>query len=161
MKKFLPTSTSLSVNKKGFTLIELLVVVAIISILMVIAISVYAGVQRKTRDARRQAEIDALAKSMEIRKNATTGVYIYTGVEYNQDYPSTKPTDPISITSYCYVSPKPGSNPAAWASGCPVGYSAIPSAAGSTIIASPGVTSWMICANYEASIGVFCKGSLN
>lgn len=167
MKKFLP--------QRGFTLIELLIVVAIIAILTLIAISIYAGVQKRTRDSRRQAEIDSLAKSIEVRKNPTTGIYIYgadpvdaTKNYYNEDYPQAKPQDPsgsgVTIPQYCYTTPKQTGIVAAWTgSNCPSSsWSVIPSAGTSpSIITSPGVTSWTICANLEANTGTFCKSSLN
>ena len=50
MKKFLP---KLKTNPLGFTLVELLVVVAIIAVLSVIGITIFTGVQKNARDARR------------------------------------------------------------------------------------------------------------
>src|SRR4051794_31811843 len=98
-----------SINSKGFTLIELLVVVAIIAILATIAISVYSGVQKKARDARRQTEIDSYAKSIEVRKDASTGIYTYGATEFAADYPSVQPGDPLGVLQpYCYIS---GSKP--------------------------------------------------
>ena len=60
MKKILPT--------RGFTLVELLVVIAIIAILAVIGIAIFAGVQARARDARRQADATAMAKALEANK---------------------------------------------------------------------------------------------
>lgn len=76
MKKFLPTSTALSVNKsKGFTLVELLVVITIIAILAVVGISAFSGAQKTARDGRRRADIDSIAKAMESRFDPVTGTY--------------------------------------------------------------------------------------
>lgn len=75
MKKILPTSTTLSVNKKGFTLVELLVVISIIAILSIIGLTVFTGVQKNARDARRQSDVDAIAKALETTYNNATAAY--------------------------------------------------------------------------------------
>lgn len=73
MKKLLPTSTTLSVNKsKGFTLVELLVVVAIIAVLSVIGITIFTSVQKGARDAKRKADVGAISKALEAHYNDTT-----------------------------------------------------------------------------------------
>ena len=59
----------------GFTLIELMVVVAIIGILMAAGIVAFSGAQRNARDARRKADVDAIAKALE-QRYADTGNYM-------------------------------------------------------------------------------------
>ena len=51
-------------RKGGFTLIELMIVVAIIGILAAIAMPLYAGVQKKARIAKAQADIRTIASTM-------------------------------------------------------------------------------------------------
>ncbi len=62
MKKLLPKTVF---NPSGFTLIELLVVVSIIAVLSVIGITIFTGVQKNVREARRKADIDAISKALE------------------------------------------------------------------------------------------------
>lgn len=62
MKKILPKSIN---NPEGFTLVELLVVISIIAILSIIGITVFTGVQKSSRDARRKGDIEAIAKALE------------------------------------------------------------------------------------------------
>ena len=59
---------------KGFSLVELLVVISIIAILSVIGITVFTGVQKGARDARRRGDIHAIAQALEQFK-AQYGVY--------------------------------------------------------------------------------------
>lgn len=62
-------------NKSGFTLIELLVVVSIIAILSVIGITVFTGVQKNARDAKRRGDVEAISKALEAKYNNTTAAY--------------------------------------------------------------------------------------
>ena len=61
-------------NRKGFTLIELLIVISIIAVLSVIGITVFSGVQKGVREAKRKGDIEAIAKAYEVKYN-TTGTY--------------------------------------------------------------------------------------
>ena len=52
-------------KKQGFSLLELLVVIGIISLLLSVAISSYSTAQKKTRDAKRQADLKTIQQSAE------------------------------------------------------------------------------------------------
>lgn len=107
MKKFLPTSTALSVNKKGFTLVELLIVISIIAILSVIGVTVFSGVQKNARDAKRRADIDAITTSME--KNYVSGSSTPYTVVSTSDFSDGKvPVDPQSNAAYTVTGTLPG-----------------------------------------------------
>lgn len=55
----------------GFTLIELLVVITIIAILSTVGMTVYSGIQKRTRDTKRIADVNAIAKAATIYAYAT------------------------------------------------------------------------------------------
>ncbi len=61
-------------KRQGFTLVELLVVISIIAILSVIGITVFSGVQKSARDAKRKGDIKAISSALEIYKT-TNGTY--------------------------------------------------------------------------------------
>lgn len=56
-------------KSKGFTLIELLVVISIIAILSTIGFIMYQGVQKKSRDARRKADLAQIKTYLELYYN--------------------------------------------------------------------------------------------
>lgn len=102
MKNFLPTS-------KGFTLIELMVVVSIMAILLVIGISFFANViQKSARDARKKADIDAIAKVYET-KFPTENKYIALTAD---DFANKAiPTPPEGGSYECIAGPDSGCKP--------------------------------------------------
>ena len=58
--------------KKGFTLVELLVVIAIIGVLASFIVASFTTAQRKARDARRKADLNAMKKALVVYKGDTT-----------------------------------------------------------------------------------------
>lgn len=136
----------------GFTLIELMVVIAIISILAVIAITLFSGAQRNGRDARRRSDIQAMASALETNK--APGVSTYSGLAASQFTAGSWPTDPGNNGSatYCIntsttTGATPPAPPATWTNPnpCPAayGYSSVGAGSGS------GATAWTVCALLE------------
>jgi prepilin-type N-terminal cleavage/methylation domain-containing protein len=161
MKKYLPNKNESSV---GFTLIELMVVIAIIAILALVGLSVFSNAQKSARDAKRQADIDSIAKSIETSRDFSAQVaqYTYTATHISNDFPSI-PTEPTSGMNYCLsyqAAPGAMTTPAAWrgTGACPAAGTWVAFSATSTIAAQGA---FEICANLEAnSAVVYCKKSL-
>lgn len=105
-------------GKRGFTLIELMVVVSIIGILMAAGIVTFSNAQKAARDAKRRADVDAIAKAAE-QYYADTGQYATSRAVYwstvanwtsgeiltilGDKFPSGRPpVDPLNGTPYIY-----------------------------------------------------------
>ncbi len=87
---------------KGFTLIELLVVISIIAILSVVGVTVFTGTQKNSRDAKRRADIDSIAKVMEVNKGQcsyTVLPYDYCDLKASFFSGGTVPRDPSDNTT--------------------------------------------------------------
>ncbi len=99
-------------KEKGFTLVELLIVVVIIAVLSAVGMAVFGSQQPKSRDARRKADINAIADAMEANydKEDSPGKYSSLAVSF---FSNTQiPTDPLDGKStacngnyceYCYT----------------------------------------------------------
>ena len=99
-------------KKRAFTLFELLVSISIIGILIAVASMSYGGAQKKTRDARRMEDMNAIQKAMEMYYSQNNGSYpgsIATSAlvpNYLQAWPknpkgSTYSFRDTTTTSYC------------------------------------------------------------
>ena len=62
-------------KKQAFTLIELMVVIAIIAILATLSVTSFSAAIRRSRNAGRQADVTAVAKSLETCYDVSTGTY--------------------------------------------------------------------------------------
>lgn len=93
-------------ESKGFTLVELLVVVAIIAVLSVIGITVFTGVQKNARDARRKEDISSISKALEAHVNTTVNQYCagnagtYCAPVATWFAAGSVPKDPASVADY-------------------------------------------------------------
>jgi prepilin-type N-terminal cleavage/methylation domain-containing protein len=119
-------------KQTGFTIVELLIVIVVIAILATISIVAYNGVQQRARDNIRRADINAIAKSLELLYTdkgmyrttpepcSDTSVGIDTGCSgvlddiddwdatsnirnlITEGYTATIPVDPLNTTTYYY-----------------------------------------------------------
>jgi len=97
-------------KKKGFTLIELLVVSTIIIVLMSIGIVSYRGAQKKSRDAKRKADLEQVRSALEMYRSDKGS---YPSGDWSDmisslradNYLRTEPTDPKEGYNYYYNRP--------------------------------------------------------
>ena len=83
--------------RNGFTIVELLIVIVIIAILAAITIVAYNGIQNRANTSAVQADINGIAKKMEVYRLLNSGVYPTTLTEFrNADLD-------FSLNSYQYA----------------------------------------------------------
>ena len=97
-------------TKKGFTLIELLVVIAIIGILSSIVIASLNNARKKSRDARRVADIKQVQLALEMYFDSNRAYPLTLGALVTGGHIASEPKDPIGTTSYSYAY-SPAANP--------------------------------------------------
>lgn len=156
-------------NLRGFTLVELLVVIAIIAILAVVGITVFSGVQKSARDARRRADIDAIVNALEVYR--TSGGYI--PLQPTQFANNKVPYDPNASSITTPSPPTQGcgdsTSGSVWVKGCWYcikegktlnTYCSGDSWLNSNFSGSGGVlASWTVCANLENLPGYYCRSN--
>ena len=152
MKNILP-------KQKGFTLIEILVVVTIIAVLAVIAFAVFSGLGGQGNDARRSADIKALADAMEV-KYATAKTYGEQTIAATDFGNGLFPKEPSNRTEkYCFRENSVAvGNPGTWSGACVSGWTTLDSSSTSIVTAST-TSSWKFCTMNEAKNKVVCYGN--
>lgn len=152
-------------KRSGFTLIELLVVVAIIAILSVIGITLFSGVQKNARDARRKIDIDAIANALEANKSPGSSKYT-TSLAGTQFVNGTIPADSAN-GSFKYCAANGMASVTDWTNLCPeptTGVIWFPASTTWPVVNfTVGAVSWTVCARLESSttsdLKVYCKSS--
>ena len=96
------------IQQMGFTLIELLVVVAIIAMLTAAGFVAFTNAQKSSRDARRQSDVEAVARATEQYATANAGVYptaaTYGALALGATYfPAGNPVDPKNTGANVYT----------------------------------------------------------
>lgn len=88
--------------RRGFTLLELLVVIAVIGILIAMGSVAFATAQKKSRDARRRADMKVMQDAFE-QYFADNTTYAACNIMGSTTYlPSGLPVDPKNSGSYVY-----------------------------------------------------------
>lgn len=150
------------IKSSGFTLVELMIVIAIIAVLSVVGVTVFSGIQKDARDARRKADIDAVSSAMEANYGKTTaGQYKAMATSFFAE--GAFPVDPVNTTvatdgqcpgvcKYCVREGASAQTPGA----CTIALGAV-----TTSVPSGGANAyWMVCANLEKTAGTFyCRGN--
>ena len=98
-------------NSKGFTLIELLVVIAIIGILSSVVLASLNSARKKSRDARRVADIKQVQLALEMYFDANPTIGYPTGLSLlAPTYIPVVPIDPSTQVVYTYAALGSGTN---------------------------------------------------
>ncbi len=73
--KYIKKGQEVGTKRVGFTLIELMVVVAVIAILATLGVTSFVVAIRRSRNATRQSDVEAVAKAMETCYDSMSGLY--------------------------------------------------------------------------------------
>ena len=87
--------------RRGFTLIEVLITVSIIAVLAAIGLATYTGAQKRSRDARRMADLEAVRSALELYRADINAYPIATSAPTNAQYLT------LGATLALYITPLP------------------------------------------------------
>lgn len=95
-------------KNKGFTLIELLVVIAIIGILASVVLASLNSARKKSRDARRIADVKQMQLALELYFDANSAYPTATSALVSGGHIPVVPSDPLTAAAtcrpaYCYA----------------------------------------------------------
>lgn len=90
-------------KNQGFTLFELLVSISIIAVMTAIAVVSFGGMNKKSRDARRMADLEKIRVALETAKQI--GVTYPTSINYlvTNKFLDREPVDPKTKSSSSYL----------------------------------------------------------
>lgn len=120
----------------GFTLIELMIAVSILAILSAFGISRYVGAQQASKDAKKKADIDAIANAYETGFDFINKTY---SALTTSDFAGSFPKQPDG-SNYTFVEGPGASNPVITAT-------------------NASTTTFLVCA--KVGSGCYCRGSTN
>ena len=92
----------------GFTLFELLVSISIIAVLTAVAVVSYGGLNKKTRDSRRVADLEKIRIALEAARQIGNTYPSSLGALVTSGFLDKAPVDPKTKNVYSYI---PGSSP--------------------------------------------------
>lgn len=94
-------------NQKGFSLVELFIAVTIMGIIATMAFSILNPVtqQKKTRDARRKADLEVIRQTLELYRADDSSSQYPSNLDLLEtgDFISDLPEDPASNSAYLYA----------------------------------------------------------
>lgn len=98
-------SNKINKTKKnsGFTLFELLVSISIIAVLTAVAVVSFGGLNKKTRDARRSADLEKVRMALEASRQIGTTYPSNLDGLITSNFLDKLPTDPKTKVVYPYV----------------------------------------------------------
>lgn len=90
-------------KRSGFTLFELLVSISIIAVMTAVAVVSFGGMNKKSRDARRTADLEKIRVALETAKQI--GVTYPTSIDYlvANKFLDRQPVDPKTKVAYPYT----------------------------------------------------------